>query len=236
MRRPDPQTLLLISFAVTLGFTIWLHLNLQPRDFGTYANVDERKAAFITYLCPLIEEQNASARADRDLVLQAHAELRESGDIGQAILDLGKKYSLTVTVPPDVLVTRLLRRVDQLPDALVLAQAAIESGWGTSELYTRTHNLFGRRCFYASDCYSPPNSTIEYRRFPSAGDAVAQYFRDLNTLMPYKRLRDLRAQYASDPRRLAEGLRAYSSRGTHYVRQVRRVIDDNNLRSACGVG
>lgn len=236
MRRLDPQTTLLISFAVTLSFTIWLHVNLQPRDFGTYANANERKAAFIAYLCPFIEEQNASARADREAVIRARADLHEQDAVDESILELGKKYGLTVTVPANVLIARLLHRAGQLPHALVLAQAAIESGWGTSELYTRTHNLFGRRCFYASDCYSPPSSAIEYRRFSTAGDAVAQYFRDLNTLMPYKRLRDLRAQYASDARRLAEGLSAYSSRGPHYVRQVQRVIDDNNLHNVCRAG
>lgn len=189
----------------------------QKVDFASLP-VDERKARFVEHLCPAITQQNA--------LINEHREILQSTD--ETVLHgLAASYGLSTDVDMPTLKQRLNMRVNTIPPELVIAQAALESGWGTSELAREENNLFGRRCFYVDDCVVGDQGE-RYRRFKNVDAAVRLYFRDLNTLLPYVQMRRIRAANgAEDPHLLAGGLTQYSSKGQGYVRMVQSMLKQN---------
>jgi Bax protein len=135
----------------------------------------------------------------------------------------------------------LLHRVDILPPSLVLAQAATESGWGTSRFAREGNNLFGQRTYRPGNGIVPANrpdgETHEVKRFGTLFESVRSYMRNLNTHLAYRELRDLRAQLRRSGRPLsgallADGLNAYSTRSSDYITDVRAIIRANDLSRA----
>ena len=137
----------------------------------------------------------------------------------------------------------LLRRVDVIPPSLVLAQGAIESGWGTSRFARQGNNLYGQRV-WRNDLKGMTAAGTQSSRFRLAiydniGASVRSYMRNLNTHPAYEEMRSLRAQarlrkdsisgYA-----LADGLRSYSTRGEEYIADVQRMIRTNALEEFDG--
>jgi Bax protein len=132
----------------------------------------------------------------------------------------------------------LLHRVDQIPASLVLAQAAIESDWGTSRFAKEGHNYFGIWC-YTNGCgmipeARPKGATYAVRRFSSAAASVGAYFMIINTKPLYAQLRFIRARerlrhHAISGAALAEGLLHYSTRRQAYVDSVKQLIKDYHL-------
>ena len=165
---------LALSFALMLSAC-------GPPDFSAIEDTEARKAAFVAHLCPIIEEMNqAEAR------LAAQAERADEAQLRQIAEELG----LTPDVEVQLLADRVRNRIGAIPPRLALAQAALESGWGTSELAQKANNLFGRRCFYVEDCVTI--GEVQYRRFGNFESALELYYKDMNQLLPYKRFRDLR--------------------------------------------
>ncbi len=206
---------------------VWLLLPRSRPDFAALPADGTRQAEFVAHLCPFIEEANRAVRQDLYKLENADS---------QTLVLLAEAYGLSTDVDDALLRERLASRVGELPPALVLAQAALESGWGTSLLAVEANNLFGRRCFYVDDCYeveSQDGALIRYRRFDHFGEAVDLYFHDLNRLLPYLPLRQRRLQVGGDPLRMADGLVNYSTRGQDYVADVRHIMRANSLIGAC---
>jgi len=164
---------------------------------------------------------------------------------------MATRYKIKAQDDAELLAT-LLQRVDAVPASLVLAQAANESGWGTSRFARQGNNLFGIWCFKAGCGLKPlkrtPGLTHEVARFDSVEAGVRHYIHTINTHSAYADLRDIRArarQQAAQPEllsvlgedelqrsmgeQLAEGLLAYSERGEEYVREIQAMIRVNEL-------
>lgn len=132
----------------------------------------------------------------------------------------------------------LLRRADQIPPSLALAQAAIESGWGESRFSRRGNNLFGQRVW---DEEVPGMAPLKGEKpkfrlavFPTIGASIRSYMRNLNTHPAYAEFRRLRQQMRQrgvpfDPVALAGALQQYSTRRQGYVEDVVGFIEFNEL-------
>ncbi len=218
-----PFILLLLVVAAHL----WVLCPPAQPDLSALPPDGTRESEFVARLCPFIEEANQAVRQDLAKLENADSEI---------LLELAEAYGLSTDVDEALLRERLASRIGELPPALVLAQAALESGWGTSRLAVEANNLFGRRCFYAEDCYeveTQSGARVRYRRFEHFGEAVDLYFDDLNRLLPYLPLRQRRLQAGGDPMRLADGLVNYSTRAQAYVADVKHIMRANNLVGAC---
>ena len=135
----------------------------------------------------------------------------------------------------------LLLRVDIVPPALSLAQAASESGWGTSRFAAQGNSLFGQWTFGKG--LKPAEQRIselgDYRvaAFDSTAQAAYSYTMDLNTGRAYRDLRSKRADLRRQGLRtsgtaLADTLRNYSERGQAYVNDLKALIRQNRLDDA----
>jgi Bax protein len=131
------------------------------------------------------------------------------------------------------MIDELLARVDVLPPSLVLAQAAIESGWGRSRFAAEGNNVFGLRGSRGRGLIPRGRGPYEkhtVRAFSSLQSCIDFYMWNINTNPEYEDLRQIRRQRQSlcDPIELAQGLKTYSEMGCDYVDDVVELIRNNN--------
>lgn len=204
----------------------------------------ERVQLFISIMRPLVEQKNELLATTRDRLLLIKQEIdlgHELGFVDRAQLDsLREDFSVSVEDYPSdkQAIEVLLSRVDIIPPAMVIAQAAIESGWGTSFFAQEGNNLFGEWCF-KKGCGIVPSrraasATHEVRRFDSIEDSINSYYRNINTNNAYRSLRDLRTKIRNNKeqftgRALVAGLGKYCGRGDIYITEVRHMIHSAKL-------
>ncbi|WP_186457217.1 glucosaminidase domain-containing protein [Nitrospirillum amazonense] len=135
----------------------------------------------------------------------------------------------------------LLRRVDVVPVSMALAQAAEESGWGTSRFAQHGNALFGQLTWSEEEKegITPrnrhPGDTSRFRKFEDLLECVRVYMQNLNTHDAYAQFRATRATLRRqgkplDTMLLLNTLDKYSELGPVYVKAVRSLIRTNNLR------
>lgn len=129
----------------------------------------------------------------------------------------------------------LLKRVDIVPLPMLLAQAAVESGWGTSGAVLKANNLFGVHATKDKNCLpsSDNNGTGCLKRFGSITESVAHYIRLLNRGSHYGEFRELRAGqrkngHRLDSEALIDTMKKYSTRGADYTTAVKRIMSGHN--------
>lgn len=213
-------------------------------DFSAIQTTPERKQQFVALLMPLIEEKNAKILKSRTRLMTLHAEWLEKQTltgVNQRNLEkLREKYQVTKEKYPEdeKAIAVLFLRVDTIPASMVIAQAAIESGWGTSRFAEEGHNLFGQWCYTPGCGIVPakrlPGKTHEVRKFTNVEESVTAYYRNINTHPAYKHWRELRAKLRHTPEQytgyaMAEGLSKYSEIGNPYVDALRKAIRINQL-------
>jgi Bax protein len=218
-------------------------------DFAAIEDTRERKQAFFDYLRPAIAHRNA-VNAERQLLLGGVA-LRLEKDLplqeaDRAFLDnMRRYYKVPEGLTDAEAVPVLKRRMGTIPESMVLAQAALESGWGRSRFAREANNLFGQWC-YEEGCGMVPSrrnsgARHEVRAFASVDEAIDAYYRNINTHPVYKPVRDIRAQATASDQSIsgldmARGLERYSERGDAYIEEVQQVIRVNGLEKPRGRG
>ena len=194
---------------------------------------DAQKQSFIKLVLPLILAANDELLQRREAV-KASIQANDRNTLDQwAVL-----YRIDSENFDDFeLAERLLRRVDTIPVALALAQAAVESGWGTSRFAQQGNALFGQWAWTESAGMRPlaaSNERAVVRSFGSLLESVRAYMHNLNTHQNYKRFRD--ARYRLKPQteavkasRLATYLDSYAEIGQAYVKKLLAVMSSNNF-------
>ena len=125
-------------------------------DFSTYTDVKAKKTAFFGYMLPLVEARNLHIQGQRQQLLAVAERAQDALSTQNALstqdtktlADLAGVYRLVdADLSSPELIKELLIRVDTVPPSLALAQAAVESGWGTSRFAVQANNLFGQWCY-----------------------------------------------------------------------------------------
>ena len=229
---------------ITLAAVVSCQAGREPLpDFAQYTDVKQKKTAFFDYMLPLVVDSNQS-------IIEQRVELQQlvdsTGDLSffqrRRLSQLANRYAVPMdNVTESEVIKTLLLRVAPIPPSLVLAQAAIESAWGTSRFARQGNNLFGQWC-YKKGCGMVPlqrtqGSKHEVARFDNVSEAVEAYLHNLNTHRAYRKLRVRRAELAAlNPEgpsgsQLAETLLYYSELREVYVHEVQAVIRINQLHS-----
>lgn len=210
-------------------------------DFSSYVDVKEKKSAFFNYLLPLVKYSNQLVQVDRDRFKRVKLDPinLKSPEAKKITRRLNSKYRVILERFPDLsYLEELDKRIGQIPESLTLAQAAKESGWGTSRFSRQANNLFGQWCF-TKGCGIVParrskGMTHEIQKFDSVGDAIEAYVHNLNTHRAYSALRDKRYSLLKGGKSpsgsdLAVTLTEYSERGAIYGQEVASLIRYNKL-------
>lgn len=213
-------------------------------DFKAISDAQERKVAFFTFLQPLVELANAEVSVRRQRLegwlAEAKRGKRFSSSTLRRIATEAEYARLEMPEQPDeTFLTSLLERVDTVPVSLAMAQAAIESGWGTSRFAREGNNLYGIWC-YTPGCgivpaRRPAGANHEVKSYDYPFGSTADYLQHLNTGAAYAHLREIRAQLRAEGKpmtglALAPGLDRYSALGWEYVEMVRGMIRANKLQ------
>lgn len=214
-------------------------VDAMPADIAAVKSPSHRKRVFIKLMLPLALRVNEQIMADRARLTKMSKKL--NGLFGtlspgeRAWLDnMRRRYRVKTTD-----IDSLLRRVDVVPPSLALAQAAEESGWGTSRFAREANALFGQRSFSKGAGLVPlsreDGEIHEVRAFDRLLDSVAAYMANLNSHYAYKEFRVARehqrkTQGVLDGYDLAGTLDRYSERGKAYVGTIRSIIEENGLR------
>ncbi len=208
-----------------------------PEDMAALKDAKHRKEVFTRMMLPMILVVNEGLANDRARI-QALRDQQQS--------DTGISYRQKAWLDERVKEYKveygdfeaLLKRVDVVPPSLALAQAAIESGWGTSRFARLGNALFGQWTTSQHTGIVPEKreegKTHKIRAFHAPLDAVASYMRNLNTHRAYADLRTERAALRAagkslDSMAFAETLTAYSEKGMEYVGLVKSVIRVNKF-------
>jgi Bax protein len=198
-----------------------------PGDLSQVAPTEERKALFLSTVLPLVLIANEELRKLRARIQALSEQARPSED-DEAWLD---RVRARYGVVPDQGIDELLRRADEVPVSLALAQSIEESGWGTSRFARVGNALFGQRTWSKTASGVVPTGRDERQTFRVSAymnlmGAVRSYMHNLNTHPTYEALRAERARQRAagqpvDGYALAGTLRGYSERGEAYVDQLR---------------
>ncbi|KZX67641.1 glucosaminidase [Vibrio sp. HI00D65] len=223
-----------------------LTVSSDKPDFAVIEDGKEKKDTFFSYLRPSINIENKRITKERAFLTKLSEAGLNNVDAEDASYArrLGKLYSLPVPLSglDDAWLKEMLNRVNVLPEALVLTQAANESAWGTSRFATRANNYFGHWC-YTKGCGLVPlqrneGSSHEVATFSSSQESVHRYFMNLNRNRAYADLRAIRAKLAAKGDdllttgtaiELTNGLLKYSERGSDYVTDLQAMIRHNEV-------
>jgi Bax protein len=215
-----------------------MHDNLLP-DFSAIADVKTRKKAFFDLLRPAAVAQNNQILASREIIDHALSDLelgyKLSSEKRGLVVNILKDYRLATEINEANLKTSLMH-IDTLPIAMVLTQAANESGWGTSRFAREGLNFFGLWCF-KKGCGIVPNrrnagSNHEVAAFDSLEEGIAAYFKNMNTHMAYQELRQIRQNHRDEDQlvlahKMIHGLMSYSERGQDYIDELDKMMITN---------
>lgn len=214
-------------------------------DFSAISDVAEKKQAFFSYLKPGVELENARILKERKILSRIQTHYDDNNVTTKDKQDAKHLASLyNVDITDDKVTAKWLRvmqrRVDVLPEALVLTQAANESAWGTSRFAVEGNNYFGQWC-YTKGCGLVPlarqdGMTHEVAKFKSVQESIHRYFMNVNRNAAYYELRKIRQERRQQQldllstdtaQALTDGLLKYSERGADYVTDLQAMIRHN---------
>ena len=208
-------------------------LTLLPGEIKMIESTKKRKEFFIQIVLPLVLKENNNIRLDRKTLFKI---INKSNNTKLEKKWLEKKYKQYGVTSKDL--TTLKIRMDEIPVSLALAQAAKETGWGTSRFAQEGNALFGQWT-WSGEGLKPKdadkNEGHKVMRFNVLQASVRAYQRNLNTHSTYKGFREERAKLRDegkplDSMRLSEFLNKYAETGNQYVEVLQKIIKQNNLQ------
>ena len=208
-------------------------LTLLPQEIKMIENTKKRKEFFIQIVLPLILKENNNIRLDRKRLFTI---INKSNNTKLEIKWLEKKFKQYGISSKDLSILKI--RMDEIPVSLALAQAAKETGWGTSRFAQEGNALFGQWTWSGEGLKpkdSDKNEGHKVMKFNVLQASVRAYQRNLNTHSSYKDFRKARAQLRDqgkdlDSLVLAEYLDEYAETGDKYVEVLQKIIQQNNLK------
>ena len=208
-------------------------LTLLPQEIKMIENAKKRKEFFIQIILPLIVKENNNIRIDRKTLFRV---INKSNNSVAEKQWLEKKYKQYGVKSGDL--SSLKVRMDEIPVSLAIAQAAKETGWGTSRFAQEGNALFGQWT-WSGEGLKPKDADADkghkVMKFNVLQASVRAYQRNLNTHRTYREFRKARAELRDlnkplDSIELSKYLNKYAETGNQYVEVLQKIIMQNNLK------
>ena len=209
-----------------------IYLTKLPKDLKSLGDTKKKRELFIKIILPLILDENEKITEDRKKLFKILS--KNFNTVGERVW-LKRRFKEYKIEDQDL--TKLKMRMDIVPVSIALAQAANESGWGTSRFALEGNALFGQWTWSKkgiSPTDSDPDATHRILQFQVLKASVRAYKNNLNTHNAYKEFREARAKLREeendlDGLKLTRYLKNYASIGEKYVRILDDIIDKNSL-------
>ena len=209
-----------------------ISLTILPAEITKIENTKKRKDLFIQIILPLVIAENNNIKSDRKKLFNILNKSKNT-KVEQGWLNL--KFKQYGVVNKDL--STLKVRMDEVPVSMAIAQAAKETGWGTSRFAQEGNALFGQWT-WSGEGIKPSeaddDSTHKVMKFNVLQASVKAYQRNLNTHSTYKDFRSARAEFRDNDEKLdsiilSEYLDKYAETGKEYVKILQQIIRQNNL-------
>ena len=208
-------------------------LTLLPDEIKMIEDTKKRKELFIQIVLPLILKENNNIRLDRKRLFTI---INKSNNTDLEKKWLEKKFKQYGVPAKDLSLLKI--RMDEIPVSLAIAQAAKETGWGTSRFAQEGNALFGQWT-WSGEGLKPKEAEKgadhKVMKFNILQASVRAYQRNLNTHSSYKDFRQARAELRDageplDSMVLSNYLDKYAETGEHYVEVLQKIILQNDLK------
>ena len=209
-----------------------IYLTKLPKDLKTLGDTGKKRELFIKILLPLILDENEKISRDREKLFKILA--KNFNSIGERVW-LKRRFKEYKIEDKDL--GKLKMRMDIIPVSIAIAQAANESGWGTSRFALEGNALFGQWT-WSKKGISPkkadPNQTHKVLQFKILKASVRAYKNNLNTHNAYQEFIEARAKLRQsgdiiNGLELTKYLKNYAAIGEKYVRILEDIIEKNSL-------
>ena len=203
-----------------------------PLEMKKIENTQKRKNLFIQIVLPLIIEENTKIRLDRKKLFAILNKNNNSNSEREWLSEKFKQYGVKSND-----FSTLKIRMDEIPASLAIAQAAKETGWGTSRFAQEGNALFGQWT-WSGEGIKPAGAEIgskhKIAKFKVLKASVKAYQRNLNTHSGYKEFRKERAIQRDNNGRLnslklVNFLDKYAETGIEYTKILKKIIEQNSL-------
>jgi Bax protein len=186
----------------------------------------ERKQHFINIMLPTILIAQKVIEQQRDEIIKLRDNFNETPNGDSLLVRMMKKFKAKN-------IDDLIIRMHPHPVSITLAQAAVESGWGTSRFCREANNLFGIWSFNKNEKRvaagkSRNNKTIYLRKYDSLIESVVGYIYTIGSSNAFSKFRETRL-ISQNPYRLIWHLNRYSEKRLEYIVTLRNTIEQNNL-------
>ena len=208
-------------------------IGLLPNEIKKIENTKKRKNLFIQIVLPLILEENNNIKLDR---LKLFTIINKNNNTKLEKQWLNQKYKQYGIPSKDLSTLKI--RMDEIPTSLAIAQAAKETGWGTSRFALEGNALFGQWT-WSGEGLKPKdaekNQGHKVMKFNVLQASVRAYQRNLNTHSSYREFRKARAKLRDEGMNLdsivlSEHLDKYAETGKKYVDTLQKIIFQNDLK------
>ena len=209
-----------------------IYLTKLPKDLNSLGNTKIKRELFIKIVLPLILDENEKITEDRKKLFKILSKNFNTAGERVWLKRRFKEYKIE-----DQDLAKLKMRMDIVPVSIAIAQAANESGWGTSRFALEGNALFGQWT-WSKKGISPKkkdkNQTHKVLQFQILKASVRAYKNNLNTHNAYRDFREARAQMREDKGQvtgleLTKHLKNYASIGEKYVSILDSIIVKNSL-------
>ncbi len=203
-----------------------------PYELKDIQSVKKRKELFIQIVLPLILEENNKILLDRKKLFAILNKNNNSKSDNEWLNKKFKQYGISNKDLPT-----LKRRMDIIPPSMAIAQAAKETGWGTSRFALEGNALFGQWTYTdkgIKPAAADAGTTHKVMMFNVLKSSVRAYARNLNTHKSYLKLRYVRAIQRDNIGKLnslelVEYLDRYAETGKKYTVILKKIIEQNSL-------
>ena len=209
-----------------------VYLSKLPKDLKKIKSTQKKKDTFIKIVMPLILDENSKIEQDRKKLFKILG--KPSNTRGETVW-LKRRFKDYQIEKEDIAELKL--RMDTIPTSLAIAQAAKESGWGTSRFALDGNAMFGQWT-WGKDGIVPKeketNQEHKILKFPMLRSSVKAYMFNLNTHRGYKDFRDARAELRKNNKTisgldLVNYLQNYAQTGSEYTKVLKKIINQNQL-------
>ena len=210
-----------------------INLSLLPEEIKNIQNTKKKKELFIKIVLPLILEENNLIKFDRKKLFVI---LNKNSNSKKEVKWLNNKFKQYGVEKKDLSTLKI--RMDEIPVSLAIAQAAKETGWGTSRFAIEGNALFGQWT-WSEEGIKPSaasnDSSHKVMKFRVLKASVRAYQRNINTHSSYKEFRRVRAEQRDreeklDSLELVKYLDKYAATGKQYTEVIKKIIEQNSLK------
>jgi len=209
-----------------------IYLTKLPKDLKNLGDTNKKRELFIKIILPLILDENEKITADRKKLFQILS--KNFNTVGERVW-LKRRFKEYKIDDQDL--AKLKMRMDIIPVSLAIAQAANESGWGTSRFALEGNALFGQWTWSKkgiSPADQDPDKSHKILQFQILKASVRAYKNNLNTHNAYKEFREVRAQLRQKEQpitglALTKYVKNYAAIGEKYVAILEDIIEKNSL-------